>query len=168
MDKKPLIAKYLAVGMVLFFITSTIIPMTLALKEKSVPTTIQKITSRQSELLYNGGNVVEIYIYAGSEPNDTTESSYGFGVTIKVINHLSENIWVYFQEDYFSLLTGQPVDAFQWKDQFVASTGVQHFKISGGVSFPYRYRITVQADVFESVSRSGFQFRRFVFFPGET
>ena len=157
----------LTVGIILLFVGTTFIPMTIGLNDKDIPITIHEQISESPETLFSDSNV-EIYIYAGSEPNDTTGPSYGFGLTIKVINHLSDNIWVYFQEDYFSLLTGQPVDAFQWKYQFVASTGVHRYKISGGVPFPYRYRITVQADVFESVSRSGFQFRRFIFFPGET
>ena len=116
----------------------------------------------------NSGDDVEIYIYAGHQTDDPAGLSYGFVMTIEVINHLSEAIWVYTQEDYFSLLSGQPIDAFQWRNQFVAPPNESHsLHSSGGVPIPCRYRVTAQAYVIESVSRSGFQFRRFVFFPGE-
>ena len=117
----------------------------------------------------NSGDDVEIYIYAGHQTDDPAGLSYGFGITIEVINHLSEAIWVYFQEDYFSLLSGQPIDAFQWMYQFVVPPNESpsfHYS-SGGVPIPCWYRVTAQAYVIESVSRSGFQFRRFIFFPGE-
>ena len=117
----------------------------------------------------NSGDDVEIYIYAGHQTDDPAGPSYGFVMTIEVINHLSEAIWVYYQEDHFSLLSGQPIDAFQWMYQFVVPPNESpsfHYS-SGGVPIPCWYRVTAQAHVIESVSRSGFQFRRFIFFPGE-
>ena len=116
----------------------------------------------------NSGDDVEIYIYADYQTDDPEGPSYGFRTTIEVINHLDEAIWVYYQEDYFSLWSGQPIDAFQWRYQFVAPPheSTSHHT-SGGVPIPCRYRLTVQAHAIESVSRSGFQFRRFVFLFGE-
>jgi len=120
------------------------------------------------KLFTTSSNDVEIYIYAGHQTDDPAGPSFGAVMTIEVINHLSEAIWVYFQEDYFSLLSGQPIDAFQWTGQFVAPPNESHsLYSSGGVPIPCRYRVTAQAYVIESVSRSGLQFRRFILFPGE-
>lgn len=162
-----LLKKGFVIGIIFLFIAITISSVSGTIISKNIKLKEQNIID-EKEIPFISNDDVEIYIYAGDKSDDPAKPSYGIVITIKVINHLSEAIWVYFQEDYFSLLSGKPIDAFQWRNQFVAPPHeTKIIEIYGGVPIPCRYRITVQAYVFEYISRSGFQFRRFTFFPGE-
>jgi len=162
-----LFKKGLVVGIIVLLIAISISPASGTVIFKNTNSEEKNIIDEQ-EIPLISGNDVEIYIYAGNHSDNPAGPSYGFEVNIIVINHHSEAIWVYFQEDYFSLFSGKLIDTFQIRNQFVAPPHqTKIVVIVGGVPIPCRYRITVQAYVFEYVSRSGFQFRRFTFLSGE-
>ncbi len=162
-----LFKKGLVIGIITLLITIVVSPASGNVIFKKTNIEEQNITDNQEIPLINSDDI-EIYIYAGNKSDNPSGPSYGLGAYIKVINHLNEAIWIYFQEDYFSLLSGKPIDAFQFKNQFVSPPHeTTTIRLMGGVPIPCRYRITVQAHIFEYISRSGFQFRYFTFFPGE-
>jgi len=155
--------KIIALGIMLLFVVMTISSSTGLYVERQNNTAVEKVPT-------NSGDDIEIYIYAGWLPRigPSTGASFGFGITIEVINNLSEAIWVYYQEDYYSLLSGEPLDRYGWDGRFpVPQNQSYSMSHSGGVGIPCRYTVTVQADLVKYVSRSGFQIRRLVFFPGE-
>lgn len=128
------------------------------------------LTNYSQETIQNSSDDIEINIFAGFFPftKDPTEPSLGVGVTIEVINNLSEGIWIYYQENHYTLKSGEPLDLYGGRSQFPAPPNstypVWH---SGGTPIPCRITITVQADLVKYISRSGFQFLRFIYFPGE-
>jgi len=110
---------------------------------------------------------IEIYISAGLNNylKDPMKSTFGFGMCVYVVNNRSESIKIYIQEDYYTLL-GEPLNVFQQRWSFVMPSNYSYPTwSSGGVPFPCRYTVTVQAGVIKYVSRSGFAFLRIVFFP---
>jgi hypothetical protein len=154
--------KILTFGIMLMLLCLTLSSSSGLDAEKQIDTAVEKVPN-------NSGDDIEIYIYAGLpyKTNITTGPSIGFGITIEVINNLSEGIWIYFQEDYYSLFSGEPL-RYGWRDTFVAPPNESYWSWhSGGVGLPCRLTITVQADLVKYVSKSGFQIRRLVFFPGE-
>ena len=155
--------KLITLGIMLLFLGMTISSSTGFYMERQNNTVVEKVPT-------NSGDDIEIYIHAGWLPriDPPTGPSFGFGITIEVINNLSEAVWIYYQEDYYSLLSGEPFDSYGWGGSFVAPPNQSYsMSHSGGVGIPCRYTVTVQADLVKYVSRSGFQIRRLVFFPGE-
>ena len=131
--------------------------------EKQINPSVENVST-------DSGDDIEIYISAGFpyKRNITTGPSIGFGITIEIINNLSKAIWIYYQEDLYSLFSGEHLDRYGWADTFAAPPNDSYWMWhSGGVGIPCRLTITVQADIVKYVSRSGFQIRRLVFFPGE-
>lgn len=155
--------KILSFGIVLLFILLTISSSTGLYVEKWDNTNVEKTSTKS-------GDDIEIYIYAGLLPRfDYTKGpSFGFGIMMEIFNNLSEPFWVYWQRDYYRLISGEPLDIFGWSGNFVVPPNDSTWAGSSGwVGIPCRITVTVQVDNLKYESRTGFQFRRCVFFPGE-
>lgn len=154
--------KILTIGIMLLFLGMTITSSTGLHLEKQ-----NKDVEKVSTI---SGDDIEIYIYAGFLPRfDYTKGpSIGFGVMMEVFNNLSKALLVYFQRDYYTLLSGEPLDPYGWRGSFVVPPNNSTWAgSSGGVGIPCCLTVTVQVDNIKYVSRTGFQFRRCIFFPGE-
>lgn len=112
---------------------------------------------------------VEIYIFADrtTYPDDPLGPGVGRSIWIYVINNRKEPIRVYYQIDYCSLLLNYPLDTYQWKGYFDHQANSSYPTVfSNGVPVPCHLIVTVQSsDVY--VSRYGFQFLRWIYFPRE-
>ncbi|UCD13664.1 MAG: hypothetical protein JSW60_08920 [Thermoplasmatales archaeon] len=153
--------KILTFGIMLLFLGMTV--STTGLHREKQNNDVEKVSTIS-------GDDIEIYIYAGILPRYiyTKGPSIGFGIMMEVFNNLSEALVVYWQRDYYTLLSGEPLDPYGWGGSFVVPPNDSTWAGSSGwVGIPCRLTVTVQAGLIKYVSRSGFQIRRLVFFPGE-
>ena len=152
MDKKPLIVKCLAIGVIFMYICLIVAPAT--------------ATQTNDD--------ITICISAGVFPHPNYDKpnarSIGFGFTIYVINNESEPIGIFYQIDY-TTLSGKPLKSFQFFYPFeylLPSNDSTILSLSGGVLIPCRITVTVETRwIVKTESRTGYQFRRLVFFPKE-
>jgi len=146
MKKYPLLRKGLVVGIILFIVLLNVVPTITALSNDDV----------------------EIYI--SSDFPKVTENpdaaSLGRGIFIYVINHLNEPLGIYIQCDFYTLFHRYPIESYQWRLIHTCdANGNSSSFFSVGTPFPCHVTITVQANDIKYVSRSGFIFLRWIFFP---
>jgi len=111
---------------------------------------------------------VEIYITSDSThyPDNPGAASLGNAVIIYVVNHLNEPLGIYIQWDFSTPFLRYPIESYQWRYVHTcdANSSTSSFS-STGTPFPCHLTITVQANDIKYVSRSGFIFFRWVYFP---
>jgi hypothetical protein len=112
----------------------------------------------------------DVEIYISSEfpkvKDNPDAASLGHGLFIYIINHLNEPLGIYIQWDFSTLFQRSPIESYQWRYVHGCdANGTSSSFSSTGTPFPCRLTITVQANDIKYVSRSGFIFLRWIYFP---
>jgi hypothetical protein len=130
-------------------------------------------------IIAQSSNDVTICITAGfffninyDEPNNR---SIGRTVTIYVVNNLSERIWIFYQVDY-STLSGETLETLGFAGEVPYTLAPDNYTLnafSNFVQIPCQITMSVQIGSYDTgaiktVTRSGYQFHRWVFFPKVT
>jgi|GEM_PF-5379681 len=101
--------------------------------------------------------------------------SIGKGIRIYVVNNLSEPIWIFYQIDY-SMLSDESLDTLRIAGEFPYALPPDNDTKSAILNFiqlPCRITVSVEIGSFDTgpiatITRSGYQFHRWVFFPKVT
>ena len=157
MKKSFMIKKGFVVGFIILFVSVTCIPPIIAQTNDTVTICIT------AGFLFN-----QHY----DKPNSL---SIGKGVMIYVVNNLSEPIWIVYQFDYSSL-SGEPLDTLRFVGEFPYGLPPDNYTsgaFSNFIQLPCRITVSVEIGSFETggittVTRSGYQFHRWLFFPKVT
>ena len=156
MKKYFLLKKCLVVGFILIFVSLNVVPT---------------ITAQSND-------DITICITAGFFPKPNYDKpnmrSIGRGLMMYVVNNWTEPIWVIYQFDYYTL-SGEPLKSMRVVGEFVYSLPPNNSSWEGVSNFiPLPCQITMSVEVgsfetggFKTVTRSGYQFHRWVFFPKE-
>ncbi len=152
MERTPLVMKCLVIGVIFMYICLIVTPAT--------------ATQTNDD--------ITICISAGFFPHPNYDKpkarSIGFGITIYVINNESEPIGIFYQIDY-TTLSGKPLKSFQffyYSEYLLPSNDSTMASWSLSVPIPCRITVTVETRwIAKTESRTGYQFRRLVFFPKE-
>lgn len=157
MKNTRILRKDLIVGLLCLFICMTTIPLIIAQSNDDVTICIT------AGFLFNMNY---------DEPNNR---SIGRGITIYVVNNLSERIWIFYQVDY-STLSGETLETLGFAGEYgyaLPPDNDTFIAFSNFVQIPCQLTVSVQIGSYntgaiKTVSRSGYQFHRWVFFPKVT
>lgn len=157
MKNTHIIRKYLIVGLLCLFICMITIPLIIAQSNDDVTICIT------AGFLFNMNY---------DEPNNR---NIGRTVTIYVVNNLSEPIWIFYQVDY-STLSGEALVTLRLTGEYPYALPPDNYTLnafSNFVQIPCRLTVSVEIGSYDTgaiktVSRSGYQFHRWVFFPKVT